>query len=387
MGMDGKTNVVRLNKGRVASIMDAVMKYRQEPDFFGLRPCGINCESGFISIQENGTPELHRHARKWRQRHIVRGHWPLKEDPDRFAASSLGKFLKATVEGDDDAEDKIRLLAEVTGCAALGWGTRLRNPRAIVAYSAAGGTGKSTFLRLLRGLPNAESVKSVPPGKFGDEKYTHRLIGCVLNAADELPDRAVKSDVFKRVITGEPVPARDLYQSATDFEPIALHVFSTNVLPNFSGGIDGGTARRLLPIEFTHVVPEGDRDPDLPARILAEEADLLLHFAVEGACRLIQNRDFTVPRSSRELLNRWLLGVDPVRGWAADRLEVTNDSPGIAVAEAYKDFRVWAEEQGFKPDFLPTVIAFGQRLLAIEPKLNRHRSDGSRYRNARIRRG
>ena len=127
-----------------------------------------------------------------------------------------------------------------------------------------GATGKSTLLRLLRSLPNEDAVASVPPGKFGDEKYAHRLIGRVLNAADELPDRAVRSDVFKRMITGEPVPARNVYCSATDFAPVALHVFSTNVLPSFSGGVDGGTARRLLPIEFTHVVPESERDPDLP---------------------------------------------------------------------------------------------------------------------------
>ena len=135
----------------------------------------------------------------------------------------------------------------------------------------------------------------------------------MLNAADELPDRAVRSDVSKRMITGEPVPARDVYRSATDFSPVALHVFSTNVLHAFSGGVDGGTVRRLLPLEFTHVVPEAERDPDLPDRILSDEADLFLHFAVEGACRLVRKRDFTVLASSRELLTRWVLEHDPVR--------------------------------------------------------------------------
>ena len=164
----------------------------------------------------------------------------------------------------------------------------------------------------------------MPPGKFSDEKYTWRLIGKVLNAADELPDRAVRADVFKRLITGEPVPARDVYRSATDFVPTALHVFSTNVLPSFSGGVDGGVVRRLLPLEFTHIVPENERDPDLIEHILRDESDLLLHFAVEGACRLIRQRDFTLPASSQELLQRWARSVDPVRGWVAARLEVTD---------------------------------------------------------------
>jgi hypothetical protein len=119
---------------------------------------------------------------------------------------------------------------------------------------------------LLRELPNPAAVASVRPAKFGDEKYAK-----VLNASDELSNRAVKADVFKRFITGEPVRARDVYRSATDFIPIAQHVFSTNVLPSFSGGVDGGVIRRLLPIEFPHVVPEKERDPDLLDRILRED--------------------------------------------------------------------------------------------------------------------
>jgi hypothetical protein len=58
---------------------------------------------------------------------------------------------------------------------------------------------------------------------------------------------------------------------------------------------------------------------------------MLLHFAVEGACRLMQQRDFTIPSSSRELLKEWMLHADTVRAWAAARLEVTDDQNVIAV--------------------------------------------------------
>jgi phage/plasmid-associated DNA primase len=375
---------LRLNKSRVASILDAAMKYRQQQGFFEYPPCGINCASGFIRIETDGSAVLQPHARQWRQRHVVRGQWPITEDPEAFTNSRLARYLSDAFANDPDASDKINLLGEVAGCTALGWGTRVRNPKAIVTYSEEGATGKSTYLRLLRSLPNPDAVASVPPGKFGDEKYAWRLIGRVLNAADELPDRAVRSDVFKRMITGEPVPARDVYRSATDFSPVALHVFSTNVLPAFSGGVDGGTVRRLLPLEFTHVVPEAGRDPDLPDRIVSEEADLFLHFAVEGACRLVRNRDFTVPASSRELLARWVLSADPVRAWAAARLAVTAEENMISVTVLFADFRNWAEAQGLKAEFLPSVIAFGKRLRSAAPGLEYHRSDGSAYRNARI---
>jgi phage/plasmid-associated DNA primase len=376
---DDKPQIVRLNKSRVVSIIDATQKYRHQAGFFASPPRGINCESGFIVIDDDGNAELQPHARRWRHRHVTRGRWPTK-DKDAFGDSLLAKYLRDATASDDAAEDddgrsprdKINLIGEIAGVVALGYGTRLRQPKAIVAYSAEGNTGKSTFLQLLRSFPNPEAVASVPPGKFGDEKYAHRLIGKTLNAADELPDRAVRSDVFKRMITGEPVPARDVYKSATDFMPIAQHVFSTNVLPSFAGGVDGGVLRRLLPLGFEHRLDEKECDPGLVSKILRDESDVLLDFAVEGARRLVKRGNFTVPASSGELLQSWVRDADPVRGWAADHLVITPYENVISFGALYAGFLRWAQEQGLKRDFLPNVKAFGKR-LRCRPETQVHR--------------
>ena len=163
----------------------------------------------------------------------------------------------------------------------------------------------------------------MPIGKLGDDRFAVQLVGKTLNTSDELSDRAVRSDTFKKVVTGELMSARDVYKSAVTFRPTALHLFSTNRLPSFKGGIDGGVARRLLAFEFSHVVPEEQVIPDLDERIARDEADLLLELAVEGARRILKNGLFTVPASSAELMREWLAEVDPVRGWAGERLEVT----------------------------------------------------------------
>jgi phage/plasmid-associated DNA primase len=131
-------------------------------------------------------------------------------------------------------------------------------------------------------------------------------------------------------------------------------------------------------------VPEDERDPDLPDHILRDEPDLLLHFAVEGACRLLLQRDFTVPASSGELLQRWMFSADAVRAWAVTRLEVTPYEHVMAVSALYHDFTAWAESQGLKRDLLPNAISFGKRLRKAAPGLEYHRSDGSFCRNARL---
>jgi phage/plasmid-associated DNA primase len=97
-----------------------------------------------------------------------------------------------------------------------------------------------------------------------------------------------------------------------------------------------------LPIEFAHRLNENECDPELVPKILRDEADLFLHFAVEGACRVISRGDFTIPASSRELLQGWVRDADPVRGWAAECLEVTTGENIIWVGALYADFVAWA---------------------------------------------
>jgi phage/plasmid-associated DNA primase len=388
---------VRLNKARVASIIDSALRYRRQDDYFKNPPRGINCQNGFIEIDDAGTPALRPHARRWRQRHVVRGQWSVATTLTEY--SLFAKFLADTVTSrpDDsgdaakiredalkDAREKTLLLGEIMGCVALAHGTRLKQPKAIIPYSHEGNTGKSTYLELLRRLSNPEAVASVPPRKFGDEKFAFQLIGKSLNASDELSERALQAEIFKLMITGQPVPARNVYQPAINFVPIAQHVLSANRLPSFRGGVDGGVVRRLLPVGFDHVIDEQKIDTELADKIIRNEPDLLLNFTVEGACRLIKQGVFTVPTSSQSLLDEWLCQADPLRAWAAARLEVTMYENVMEVYQLYADFRSWAETRGLNLEFLPNSISFGIRLRRI-PGLKFGRSNGTRVRNAKLR--
>ena len=105
-------------------------------------------------------------------------------------------------------------------------------------------------------------------------------------------------------------------------------------MPGFGRGIDGGVLRRLLPVAFEAVIPEAERIPKLGRRICEEEPDLLLHFAVVGAARLLKQGGFTIPASSQKLLDQWVSEVDPVRAWAAERLEITEEPAELLVSKA-----------------------------------------------------
>jgi putative DNA primase/helicase len=376
MTATGKPETVQLTKHRADSILHEAAAIFERPDFFAAPPIGINCASGFIAFAADGTPALRPHDPDDRCRHSLPGHWDkwaaeTAEDPPE--GSLMHKLLTGSFAGDADANGKRKLTAELSGSSALGVGAHLSQPKAFVFHGPGANNGKSQFLDMIRGLLPPEAAAALPAGKFGDDRRVVHLAGKHLNACDELSSAAVvASDRFKQVISGDPISGRDVYRSAIEFRPMAQHIFATNVLPLFTGGLDRGVQRRLQVLEFTRSMPPAERIKRLGQRIAVEEGDLALAFAVAGASRLIRNGGFTEPPSSRRALTLWLFGSEPVVAWMRARLRPYDQREhlpghkdrGVRGAEAFADFRAWAKDSGFREGTLPAVNGFIQRLTA-----------------------
>jgi P4 family phage/plasmid primase-like protien len=367
-GDDGRR--VRLGKSRIDSILNELSVMLSKPGFFDAAQLGINCLSGFLSI-EKGAPKLVPHAPEQRQRHVLLGRWEPDASGEILEGSLLARLLNGSFQGDPDAEEKINLLGEIAGAAALGHGTRHIAPKAVVLIGRTAENGKSQVLELLRGLLPVSAICSVPPSKFGDEKYVVKLVGKLLNTSDELGTAgAIASDGFKAMITGEPMSARTVYLPVVDFRPQAQHVFACNQLPTFHGGMDKGVLRRLLLLVFNRTIPESERIPHIGQRVVEEELDLVLAWAVQGAARLLARGHFPELASSREAIAEWAQSADPVLGWFEDRvavgLSVVGEPPSHARSrDAYADFKSWTGTEGYSEHGLPNINNFVQRVIAV----------------------
>jgi P4 family phage/plasmid primase-like protien len=378
---------VRLSKGRVDSVLSEMRAMLTQRDFFAEAPTGVNCKSGFIRFGAAGEadaeiPSLVPHDPDHRCRHVLPGKWQPDASGDPPDKSLLRTLLDGAFKGDDDAAEKVKLVRQIAGCAALGYATKLLRPKAIIAHGESAENGKSQVLDMLRGVLPKSAIASVPVTKLGDQSFLVRLAGKLLNATDELSgSTAITGDTFKACVTGETVTARDLYRSAIEFRPVALNVFATNVLPSFRGGFDRGVLRRLLVLVFNRVIPVDERVENIGQRIVEEEADKLLAFAVAGASDLIRERNFTVPSSSDDALKRWVRLADPVLGWAAARIKTdTPDKPksdDIKSADAFGRFRDWALAAGYRPEHIPAINGFAQRLTGIPGISSKHRRTGN----------
>jgi P4 family phage/plasmid primase-like protien len=294
----------------------------------------------------------------------------------------LHRLLTGSFKDDPEAEAKCALLAEVCGAAALGYATRLMQPRAVVLHGKTAENGKSQVLELARGLLPASAICSVPASQMGDDRHILGLVGKLLNASDELSAEAIASDAFKAVVTGDPVQGRDVYKSRVEFRSVAQNLFAANQLPSFKGGVDRGVQRRLMVIPFSRTIPIPERVADIGKRIAAEEPDLLLAWAVEGASRLIRQRNFAIPQGCHDALLEWVLGEDPVAAWidaCVSVVPIVNGGPMLATREAHQRFQNWALAEGFKTEKLPAINGFVQRVQARVAGIQHKRTKEGRF--------
>jgi phage/plasmid-associated DNA primase len=386
----GQPAIVKLSHSRVASIENSLLGYRNEPQFFSKErgyPV-IPAENGVLVFDpQSGAFEFSGHSRRYRNRHVLAGQYRAEhvdllrgieagseKAARRFQETLLGTLLYGCFCDDEPADQaaKEQVLQELSGVVMAGWGTRMPRPKAIVAYGPKAQNGKSQWSNLLRCMVPVGAATSVSPTDFGNQYYTYRLGGSLLNACDELPEKAVESDRFKSVVTGEEIQVRQIYRAVTAVAPVAQHWYTTNALPRFRDGVDAGVLRRLMFLLFNRKIPEQEQIADIGRRIAAEEMSLLIAWAAQGLSRFIaQGSEYTVPPSSETTLEEFLHEADPVRAWLAERciFDPTNTAVRLSAEKAYEDYTEWAQDAGYRDAFKITRATMGKRILRTLPEM------------------
>lgn len=301
-GDNTKTVRLSLGDGKVAGILNRLRKRLGQPDFFANAAVGINCESGFIVFDAQGTPKLEPHSLWHRQRHVHPATWSEEADNTALAKVVRDKFA-VCFKGDKDAEEKLDVIFEAAGVAMLGLGGR-KNSKAVVCLGETAENGKSTLLDAIKGAMPKGSVSHVAAKDFKDKNEVAQLRGKSLNMSAEAGD-AIGSEEFKKIITGDEISYKNLYKDASSFKPRAQHIFATNRMPAFPGGIGHEIRRRVLILTFNHTIMKEERDETVE-RLAETHPNEFLAAIVEGASRYIRQGDFTLPASSAEAMTEWL---------------------------------------------------------------------------------
>ena len=301
-------------------------------------PPGIAAMDSFYRLTPDGLVE-----EELKREHLAR--FKIHSEPDE----DEGLFT-AFIERVAD-EDQQRLLRQ--HFAAVLFGVQWTMQKAVLWYGP-GATGKSTLQAILETMVPEELISSVPPQEWEKEYHAAAMAGKVLNLVGEIEERSPLGAAFKNVTGGGRVNARHPTQQPFSFVSKAAQVFCSNYLPPSSDKSDAFW-RRWSVVEFTQIVPEKERDPDLAHKIKKSELGKVLHFALLGAEDIINASSdgrwrFLQTARQAAVQTQWELEINTVAAFL-------NDEEYVAVGEDlmcgkslfFKAYQRWCRDNNQYP--------------------------------------
>ena len=126
----------------------------------------------------------------------------------------------------------------------------------------------------------------------------------LVNYGSEISAGNMDVDMFKRLVSGEPVSAREKYKTSFDLRNNCKFIFNANKLP---ANIEHTEAyfRRFLIIPYNETIPDSEKDPELHTKIIANELPGVLNWAIEGLNRILKNKKFSECAAAKEALDTY----------------------------------------------------------------------------------
>jgi len=184
-----------------------------------------------------------------------------------------------------------------------------------------GSNGKSVIFETIMnifGTSNISNMDLNSLSKGGDEGQRNMLMldGKRFNYCSEEQIGKViqRSDIFKTLVSGEPVYARRIGGNSFRVHNIPFLVFNMNKLPKFNDDTHG-LYRRLLIVSFNVIIPDELQDRQLAFK-LKKERPGILKWLYEGYRTLKANKFQFITDSELEKVNvRFMESQDPIRAW------------------------------------------------------------------------
>lgn len=303
---------------------------------FDAEPFLFNCANGVIDLR---TGELQKHDPSM----LMMLQSPVSYVPDASAARWLA-FLERCLP--DPAVR--RYLQKVFGYSITG----SMAEQAMFIHHGRGANGKSVFLQVATHVTGGYG-QTVPretllaKGSGGSEHPTSiaRMRGKrFLQASETAAGRRLDEETVKGLTGGEQQPARFMSKDFFDFTPTGKIHFVTNHLPRLTDA--DSIWRRLHLVGWSQVIPKEEQDQELAEKIIREEAEGVLAWAVQGAVAWHLER-LAVPDSMKADLADYREDQDVLGEFIDSRLE-RDMAAFSATSDIYGAYSAWCFNSGIK---------------------------------------
>ncbi len=158
--------------------------------------------------------------------------------------------------------------------------------------------------------------------------------------------------MFKKLVAGDRVRARHLYEDGFEFHATGKHLYAANEVPDVTVPDDDEAFwRRWLLVEFPNHYPPSARDPTLRDDPTTDDAlSGVLNWAIDGWARLCDQGYFTnEDRYAHAKRERWQAWGESVDKFVSECVDRDPDADRISTTDAHRRYAAWCREHGHDP--------------------------------------
>ena len=306
--------------------------------WFGKAPKGIMFRNCFLAVDGSAVVAEPINPD---QRATVRH--DFRYDPDQ-AAPRFEAYIKAML-----TPGQIPAMQELLGAALFGVGPKYQRAGFVRGKP---GTGKSTLVKVLKGLMPDGSVTSSEPGDWDKPQFAAQLHGVLLNGVEELRNTHFGDvNTLKSVIVGDQMTVKVVFKPVFAFRPAATHIIASNEWPRTANS-DRAFWDRWLVFDLKGKRFRGSVEQvrDFDQVLLREELPGIIAWVVEGMRRLACNGRYTEIGDGAE--EEWKGEANSIAIFTRECLRFIGEV-GVEISthkpRVYQHYKHWCVECGYQP--------------------------------------
>lgn len=304
----------------------------------------INLKNGTFEISPKGT----------NLRPFDRSDFITYQLPFEYNLQAKAPLFEAYLNRVLPDKERQRVLAEYLGYVFIKHGGRLKLEAALILYGT-GANGKSVFYEVTNALLGAENVSSYSLQELTDDLgyYRAMIANKLVNYASEINGK-LEADKFKKMVSGEVIPARLPYGKPMLLTNYAKFIFNCNELPK---DVEHTNAyfRRWLIIPFDVTIPKTEQDSELHTKIIETELSGVFNWVLEGLNRLLEQKRFSECEAAQKAVEQYKIESDSVQMFLNEheyKVSTVNEMP---LKDLFIEYRNYCIESGFKACSLRTL--------------------------------
>jgi P4 family phage/plasmid primase-like protien len=335
------------------------VKPREEIDsfFFTSTSGKLNLKNGVLDI---ATGSLYPHDDRIGFRYVL----PYDYDP-AATAPVFEKFLDEVTLSRDELK---KTLLEFMGYCL--WPSY--DDHCFLWLTGGGRNGKSALMELITALVGDDNTSAVKIENLVKSNFVEMMNHKLVNISDEVISSKISSELVSQVKSlsaGSLMQVDQKYELPYMMRPTAKLIFSSNVLPTFSGSEDALKSRLIVvPFDLRLEVHGAEEtiskiDWQLGEKMKGELPGIL-NLVLRSLKEFTQRRPRKIYRSKvgHDAMNEIMRDSDLVERWIQDCVEflpTPGEGPGLLALDLYAAFKQYAQGE---TQYIPEYNSFSRRL-------------------------